>query len=198
MPSQMTMGIDMGILDNKPAAAMARDQKQYLKHPDKLFRRVRDEHGILQLSKNAAATVPAVPPSGSPSSSSRRSPVSVALRSALERILKRKGLLGDWEEGQDIISRWEELVQMSRKKKSASETVVPGEDSPFKATAVSKTDVAKIENNLEALVKESENLSGQGCRLSSLTGVFLLFLYSFLTLTKSGDNSFCNTFVGGF
>ena len=63
-------------------------------------------------------------------------------------------------------------MQMSRKKKSASETVVPGEDSPFKATAVSKTDVAKIENNLEALVKESENLSGQGCRLSSLTGVF--------------------------
>lgn len=48
---------------------------------------------------------------------------------------------------------------MSRKKKSASETVVPGEDSPFKATAVSKTDVSKIENNLEALVKESENLS---------------------------------------
>ena len=94
-----------------------------------------------------------------PSPSPRRSPVSVALRSALERILNCKGLLGDWEEGQDIISRWEELVQMSRKKKSASETVVPGEDSPFKATAVSKTDVAKIENNLEALVKESENLS---------------------------------------
>ena len=48
----------MGILDGKPAAAMARDLKQYLKHPDKLFRRVRDERGILHLSKNAAAFHP--------------------------------------------------------------------------------------------------------------------------------------------
>ena len=37
---------------------MARDLKQYLKHPDKLFRRVRDEHGILHFSKNAAAFHP--------------------------------------------------------------------------------------------------------------------------------------------
>ena len=37
---------------------MARDLKQYLKHPDKLFRRVRDERGILHFSKNAAAFHP--------------------------------------------------------------------------------------------------------------------------------------------
>lgn len=58
VPSEMAMGIDMGIRDGKPAAAMARDLKQYLKHPDKLFRRVRDERGILHLSKNAAAFHP--------------------------------------------------------------------------------------------------------------------------------------------
>ena len=57
-PSEIAMGIDMGILDGKPAASMARDLKQYLKHPDKLFRRVRDERGILHLSKNAAAFHP--------------------------------------------------------------------------------------------------------------------------------------------
>ena len=36
----------------------ARRLKQYLQHPDKLFRRVRDEHGNLQLSKAAAAFHP--------------------------------------------------------------------------------------------------------------------------------------------
>ena len=58
VPSEIAMGIDMGIRDGKPAAAMARDLKQYLKFPDKLFRRVRDERGILHLSKNAAAFHP--------------------------------------------------------------------------------------------------------------------------------------------
>ena len=58
LPTEMRMSIDMGILDGKPAAAMARDIKQYLKFPDKLFRRVRDERGILHLSKNAAAFHP--------------------------------------------------------------------------------------------------------------------------------------------
>ena len=58
VPGEMAMGIDMGIREGKPAAAMARDLKQYLKHPDKLFRRVRDERGILHLSKNAAAFHP--------------------------------------------------------------------------------------------------------------------------------------------
>ena len=48
------MGLDLGIREGKDAASMARDLKQYLQHPDKLFRRVRDEHGNLHLSKAAA------------------------------------------------------------------------------------------------------------------------------------------------
>lgn len=56
--SEMEMGIDLGIRSGKPAAEMARDLQQYLQHPDMLFRRVRDEHGSLHLSKRAAAFHP--------------------------------------------------------------------------------------------------------------------------------------------
>lgn len=55
---EIEAGIDLGLRDGLPATEMARDLKQYLKHPDKLFRRVRDEHGQLQLSKNAKAFHP--------------------------------------------------------------------------------------------------------------------------------------------
>lgn len=51
---EIEMGLDLGIRSGLDAAAMARDLKQYLQHPDKLFRRVRDEHGNLHLSKAAA------------------------------------------------------------------------------------------------------------------------------------------------
>ncbi len=51
---EMEMGLDLGIREGLDAPSMARDLKQYLRHPDKLFRRVRDEHGNLHLSKNAA------------------------------------------------------------------------------------------------------------------------------------------------
>ena len=47
------MGLDLGIRSGKSAAAMTRDLRQYLQHPDKLFRRVRDEHGLLKLSQVA-------------------------------------------------------------------------------------------------------------------------------------------------
>lgn len=50
---EIEAGLDIGIREGLPAGQMARDLKQYLQHPDKLFRRLRDEHGILQLSKNA-------------------------------------------------------------------------------------------------------------------------------------------------
>lgn len=50
---EIEAGLDIGIREGLPAGQMARDLKQYLQHPDKLFRRVRDQHGILQLSKNA-------------------------------------------------------------------------------------------------------------------------------------------------
>lgn len=52
------MGLDVAIGDGKPAADLAKDLKQYLKEPDKLFRRVRDKHGNLQLSQRAAAYHP--------------------------------------------------------------------------------------------------------------------------------------------
>jgi hypothetical protein len=51
--NEIEMGIDLGLRDGLPAAEMARDLKQYLQYPDKLFRRVRDEHGQLHLSKAA-------------------------------------------------------------------------------------------------------------------------------------------------
>ena len=45
--------MDIALRDGTPANRLATDLKQYLKYPDKLFRRVRDEHGQLQLSKRA-------------------------------------------------------------------------------------------------------------------------------------------------
>lgn len=50
---EIEMGLDLGIREGKDAASMAMDLKQYLRHPDTLFRRVRDEYGILHLSKRA-------------------------------------------------------------------------------------------------------------------------------------------------
>lgn len=50
---EIEMGLDLGIRTGSPSAKMARDLKQYLQHPDKLFRRVRDKHGILRLSQEA-------------------------------------------------------------------------------------------------------------------------------------------------
>ncbi|MDR0657677.1 MAG: hypothetical protein LBG18_01860 [Mediterranea sp.] len=51
--TEIEFGLDFGIREGLSSAEIARDLKQYLKAPDKLFRRVRDEHGELQLSKNA-------------------------------------------------------------------------------------------------------------------------------------------------
>lgn len=52
------MGLDLGIGSGKAAPKLARELKQYLQNPDKLFRRIRDKHGMLQLSKRAAAYHP--------------------------------------------------------------------------------------------------------------------------------------------
>lgn len=46
------------IASGSSAAAISRSVRQYLKEPDKLFRRVRDEFGVLRLSKNARAYTP--------------------------------------------------------------------------------------------------------------------------------------------
>lgn len=56
--SEIEMGIDIGLRDGLSADELSRDLRQYLQHPDKLFRRVRDEHGNLVLSKAAAAYHP--------------------------------------------------------------------------------------------------------------------------------------------
>jgi len=50
---EIEMGLDLGLRDGISAVEMTRDLKQYLKYPDKLFRRVRDQHGQLHLSKAA-------------------------------------------------------------------------------------------------------------------------------------------------
>lgn len=51
---EMEMGIDLGISRGEDAAKMARSLRQYLRAPDRLFRRVRDERGQLHLSRAAA------------------------------------------------------------------------------------------------------------------------------------------------
>jgi hypothetical protein len=56
--SEIEMGLDLGLRNGKPADEIARDLKQYLKEPNMLFRRVRDEHGQLRLSKAAKAYRP--------------------------------------------------------------------------------------------------------------------------------------------
>lgn len=55
---EIEMGLDVGIRNGLSADQMTRDLRQYLRHPDKLFRRVRDERGQLHLSKAAAAFHP--------------------------------------------------------------------------------------------------------------------------------------------
>lgn len=51
---EIELGLDLGIRSGESAAKMTRSLRQYLQHPDKLFRRVRDKHGNLKLSKAAA------------------------------------------------------------------------------------------------------------------------------------------------
>lgn len=51
--NEIEMALDHGISNGNSAATMARDVKKYLNEPDRLFRRVRDENGVLKLSKAA-------------------------------------------------------------------------------------------------------------------------------------------------
>lgn len=55
---EIEMGLDVGLRNGLSADEMSRDLRQYLRHPDKLFRRVRDERGQLHLSRAAAAFKP--------------------------------------------------------------------------------------------------------------------------------------------
>lgn len=54
MIDQIEATLQLGILEGKAANSISTDLKKYLKEPDKLFRRVRDENGKLKLSKNAS------------------------------------------------------------------------------------------------------------------------------------------------
>lgn len=55
---EIELGLDVGIRNGMSAADMTAELRGWLREPDRLFRRVRDEHGELQLSKNAAAYHP--------------------------------------------------------------------------------------------------------------------------------------------
>lgn len=55
---EIELGLDVGIRNGLAADEMSRELRQWLQHPDMLFRRVRDEHGNLQLSQRAAAFHP--------------------------------------------------------------------------------------------------------------------------------------------
>lgn len=55
---EIELGIDIGLRDGLSADELSRELRQYLRYPDKLFRRVRDEHGNLVLSQAAKAFHP--------------------------------------------------------------------------------------------------------------------------------------------
>lgn len=56
--SEIEMGIDIGLGDGLSADELSRRLRSYLREPNKLFRRVRDKYGNLQLSKAAKAYHP--------------------------------------------------------------------------------------------------------------------------------------------
>ncbi len=56
--AEIEMGIDIGLGEGLSADELSRRLRSYLREPQKLFRRVRDKHGNLQLSKNAKAYHP--------------------------------------------------------------------------------------------------------------------------------------------
>ena len=50
---ELELALEMGLGRGKSAAELSRDVRSFLKYPDQLFRRVRDEKGVLRLSKAA-------------------------------------------------------------------------------------------------------------------------------------------------
>lgn len=55
---QIEVGLDVGLGEGRSAQQLSRDLRQNLKDPNRLFRRVRDKRGNLQLSKSAKAFHP--------------------------------------------------------------------------------------------------------------------------------------------
>ena len=56
--TELEMGIDSSLLRGESAAVMSRNIRGYLKNPDNLFRRVRNDRGALHLSKRAKELKP--------------------------------------------------------------------------------------------------------------------------------------------
>lgn len=56
--NEIELALDVAISEGKSADAISRDIRSYLNQPNKLFRRVRDKHGNLKLSKAAEAYHP--------------------------------------------------------------------------------------------------------------------------------------------
>lgn len=56
--AQIQDAIGIAITDGTSAAELSREVRRYLNRPDTLFRRVRDEYGMLHLSRNAKAYHP--------------------------------------------------------------------------------------------------------------------------------------------
>lgn len=55
---ELELALDIGLGEGKSAAELSRDVRRFLNEPHKLFRRVRDKHGVLRLSKAARAYHP--------------------------------------------------------------------------------------------------------------------------------------------
>lgn len=55
---ELEFALDLGLAEGKSAKSLAREVKKHLKEPDRLYRRVRDKHGNLTLSKSAKAYKP--------------------------------------------------------------------------------------------------------------------------------------------
>lgn len=58
--AQIELGLDVGLGEGRSAQQLSKDLRQNLQDPNRLFRRVRDKRGNLQLSKNARAFHPGV------------------------------------------------------------------------------------------------------------------------------------------
>lgn len=56
--TEVELTLDTGLAKGESASIMAKNIRQYMTNPDKLFRRVRDKYGDLQLSKPAKAYHP--------------------------------------------------------------------------------------------------------------------------------------------
>ena len=56
--TELELALDVGLGEGRSASQISRDIRGYLNQPDKLFRRIRDKHGNLKLSKAASAYHP--------------------------------------------------------------------------------------------------------------------------------------------